>query len=276
MSSRAIAAGASQRLSVALISDVFFDATGRDRLYAQLREAAARGVDLAILPELPLNPWSPATPVARDEDAEPPGGPRARFLAEAARDAGVAVLGGVIERDPATGRRHNTALLVDAAGAVAASYRKLHLPDEPGFFEGCHYEAGDDVPHVVHALAMPIGIQVCSDANRPIGTFALAAAGAEAILVPRATERATFARWRLVLQANALVSAAYVVSVNRPAPEQGVALGGPSIVVSPDGEVLLETTEAVAIATLDRAVVAAARKRYPGYLPWKLIGVRST
>ena len=72
MSSRAIAAGASQRLSVALVSDVFFDATGRDRLYAQLRDAAARGVDLAILPELPLNPWSalptPSSPIRSAAD----------------------------------------------------------------------------------------------------------------------------------------------------------------------------------------------------------------
>ena len=256
-------------LAIALISDVFFQADGVDRLRLRLREARAGGADLAVLPELPLNRWSPATPNPSDADAEPPDGPRAETLGRAARESGVALLGGVIQRDPASGRRLNTALLFDARGDLAASYRKLHLPEEAGFHETHHYEPGDAAPEVVSAFAMPIGLQICSDANRPLGTYSLAAQGAEAILIPRATEAATFDRWRLVFQANALVSSSYVVSVNRPVTEQGVALGGPSIVVSPDGRVLLETTDPVAVVTLDREVVASARRSYPGYLAWR-------
>jgi N-carbamoylputrescine amidase len=256
-------------LTIALVSDVFFAADGAARLRARLREAREGGAELVILPELPLNSWSPATPNVSDADAEPPSGPRTETLRQAARDGGVAVLGGVIQCDLTTLRRHNTALLVDSRGEVVASYRKLHLPEEGGFHETHHYEPGDAPPDVIRRFAMPLGIQICSDTNRPLGTYRLAAQGAEAILIPRATEAATFDRWRLVLQANALVSSSYVVSVNRPRAEQGVPLGGPSIVVSPNGDVVLETIDTVAIATLDSEIVAAARRKYPGYLPWR-------
>ncbi|MGE5244794.1 MAG: carbon-nitrogen hydrolase family protein [Betaproteobacteria bacterium] len=255
-------------LTLALVSEVFFTPDGTGRLGTRLRQARASGADLAVLPELPLNSWSPATPDPVDADAEPPNGPRARTLAAAARDAGIAVLGGVIERDPQSGRRFNTAVLVDAHGGLVSSYRKMHLPEEPGFHESCHYEPGEVPPEVVRGLAMPLGIQICSDANRPTGTYLLAARGAEAILVPRATEASTFDRWRLVFRANALVSSCYVVSVARPSPERGVPLGGPSIVVGPDGDVVLETDDRLAFARLDGSVVAVAKRRYPGYLAW--------
>ena len=90
--------------------------------------------------------------------------------------------------------------------------------------------------------------------------------GAEVILVPRATPAETYPRWRLVLRADAVTSCAYVVSVNRPAARSGGIIGGPSMVASPSGEVLLETTDPVAIVTLDKAVLEHARRQYPGYL----------
>jgi predicted amidohydrolase len=113
---------------------------------------------------------------------------------------------------------------------------------------------------------MPVGVQICSDNNRPEGSHLLGALGAEVILAPRATEPSTWERWKLVLRVNAMTSCAFVVTVNRPAPELGVELGGPSAVFSPDGEVLLETTEPLALVDLDRGAIAAARKGYPGYL----------
>ena len=253
-------------LTIALIRDVFFSDSGEQRLRARLAEARALGAELALLPELPLNPWSPATTTARDDDAEPPDGVRSRVLAAAAAEAGIGVVGGAIVRDPASGTRHNTALVFDRAGRLVARYRKIHLPDEDGFHEPCHYEPGDRAADVIEDFALPIGMQICSDINRPEGSHFLGAAGAMAILNPRATEAATFDRWKLVFRANAMTSATYVLSVNRPAPEHGVALGGPSIAVGPDGEVLLESTDAVAVVTLQRAAIDAARARYPGYL----------
>ncbi|MGE0041548.1 MAG: carbon-nitrogen hydrolase family protein [Vicinamibacterales bacterium] len=253
-------------LAVALVSDVFFDADGPARLASRLAEARAAGAELAVLPELPLNPWSPATREPRDEDAEDPGGPRHRTLADAARTAGLGLVGGAIVRDPATGRRHNTALVFDRAGALVSAYRKVILPEEPGFWETSHYEPGDRLAGVETAFGVPLAVQICSDINRPVGAHLLGAAGAEAILNPRATEPAYFGRWRTVFVATALTACVYVLSVNRPRDEQGVPLGGPTFAVAPTGDVLAETTDPVALVTLDRAVVAAARKRYPGYL----------
>ncbi len=253
-------------LTVALIIDVFFTADGPRRLRARLREARALGAALAVLPEIPLNPWSPATRGPVEADAEDPGGPRQQQLAAAAREEAVALVGGAIVRDAQTAVRYNTALVYDNEGSLVASYRKVHLPEEEGFWEPDHYAPGSQLPPVIRHFGMPVGLQICSDINRPQGCHLLGAMGAEAILAPRATEAATWERWRTVIVANAMTSCAYVLSVNRPAAEQGVGLGGPSCAVGPGGQVLVETTDPVAVVTLERQAVADAKKRYPGYL----------
>jgi predicted amidohydrolase len=103
--------------------------------------------------------------------------------------------------------------------------------------------------------------------HREVATHALAALGAQVILHPRATEPDTFASWRLVMQATALTASVWILSVNRPRPEGGTPLGGPSCVVAPDGTVVLETSERIAIAQVDPAACTRARAEYPGYLP---------
>lgn len=253
-------------LRIALISDVFFSADAEERLRRRLAQAGAAGAELAVLPEIPLNPWSPATTTPREDDAEDPGGQRHRLLSDAAKDAGIGIVGGAIVRHPASGRRHNTALVFDGHGALAGTYAKVHLPDEPGFHEPCHYEPGDLMAEPIHAFALPVGIQICSDINRPVASHALAAAGAAAILHPRATEASTFERWKLVLRSTAVTTCTYVMSVNRPGPEQKVPLGGPSIAIDPNGDVVAETTDPLVVVTIDEQVLASARQRYPGYL----------
>jgi len=255
------------RLTVALISEVFWEPDGAQRLRDRLAEAADRGADLAVLPELPLNPWRPATKDARDEDAEPMDGPLATAQAEAAAEAGIGLVGGIIHRDAATGRRTSRALVYDGGGNLRATYEKLHLPEEPGFWETSHYEPGTEPPGRIDAFGLPVGVQICSDNNRPEGTHLLGAQGAMGILIPRATEEKTYQRWKVVFRANALTSAAYILSVNRPAPEEGVLIGGPSVAVAPDGEVFVETTDRLVLATLEADAVARARVAYPGYLP---------
>ncbi len=256
-----------ETLRVALVSDVFLATDGERRLRDRLGEAKSLGAQLAVLPELPVNPWSPASKAARPEDAEPPDGLKSQMQAKAARDIGLAVLGGAIIDDPASGKRMNTAMVFDADGRLIATYAKLHIPHEPGFWEADHYQPGDDPPSAIRNLAMPFGIQICSDINRPADSHILAAQGAEAIIVPRATEQATYERWRIVSQATAMTAAAYVLSVNRPGPEHGVLIGGPSIAVGPHGDILLETVDPVALISLDRNSVRQARRAYPGYLP---------
>jgi N-carbamoylputrescine amidase len=253
-------------LSLALISDVFFTDDAAARLRARLSEARAAGAAVALLPEIPLNPWSPATPTPRDDDAEEPGGRRHSIMSAVAKELGIGLVGGAIVRDPETGRRLNTALVFDAHGALVGRYAKVHLPDEPGFHEPCHYEPGDEPAMPIEAFSVPVGVQICSDMNRPVAAHALAAAGAVAILHPRATEAATYERWKLVLRSTAITCCAYVLSVNRPGPEQGVPIGGPSLAIDPNGEVMVETTEPVAVVTLEESVLTNARRRYPGYL----------
>jgi N-carbamoylputrescine amidase len=258
---------ADDRLTVALISEVFWEADGTQRLRQRLAQAAERGADVAVLPELPLNAWRPASKDARDDDAEPMDGPRATAQAEAAKEAGIGLIGGIIHRDPATGRRTSRALIIDDGGKIRATYEKLHLPEEPGFWETSHYEPGTEAPERVDAFGVPIGVQICSDNNRPEGTHLLGAQGAIAVIVPRASEERTYQRWKTVFRSNALTGCVYVVSVNRPHPEEGVLIGGPSVVFDPNGALLVETTDPLAMVTLDAGVVTDARRAYPGYLP---------
>ena len=255
------------KLTVALISDVFWEADGAGRLRQRMAEAAERGADLAVLPELPLNPWRPATKEAHDDDAEGMDGPRATTQREAAKEAGIGMVGGIIHRGGDTGRRTSRALVIDRAGEIRATYEKLHLPEEPGFWETSHYDPGTEPPRRIDAFGLPIGVQICSDNNRPQGTHLLGAQGAMAAIVPRASEEKTYQRWKTVFRSNALTGCLYVLSVNRPHPEEGVLIGGPSVAFDPNGELLLETTDRMALVTLDASTVTDARRAYPGYLP---------
>lgn len=253
-------------LQLALIADVFYQDDGQERLLARLEQAKAAGADLAVLPELPLNPWSAATKNQIDHDAEPPLGPRHQIQADAARQVGIGLVGGAIVRDPETDKRYNTALVFDHSGTLVASYQKVHIPEEAGFWESSHYESGTAAPQRIDAFSMPLGIQICSDNNRPQGCQLLGAQGAQLIVCPRATEAATYPIWRPIFVANALTTSTFVASVNRPAPEQGVPIGGPSVVVDPRGRIILESHEMVSIISIDPEVCQEARQAYPGYL----------
>ena len=255
-----------EHVTVALITDVFHEDSEGSRLRERLKEARALGAGLAVLPELPLNAWSPATRVPRDEDAEPPGGPRQRMMAEVAAEVGLSLLGGAIVLDPDTGQRHNTAILYDAHGLESGRYRKVHLPEEDGYWETSHYVPGTEPPQVMPGAGITIGVQICSDINRPQGSQLLRSQGAEVLLVPRATPSETYERWRLILRANAVMADSYLLSVNRPRPEFDVDIGGPSLAVAPDGEVLYEGTDPVAVVQLEARRAGAAVEDYPGYL----------
>lgn len=251
---------------VALVTEVFPEPSDSSLLIDLLSRAREDGADLAVLPELPFNSWAPGTKQQRPEDAEAPGGPRQSAMIEAAREVGIAVLGGAIVIEPTSGERHNTAVLVDATGVELGRYRKIHLPEEEGYWETSHYEPGGEGPRMIEGLQMRVGLQICSDVNRPQGFQLLAAQGAEVMLAPRATPPETYDRWRMVLRANAVMSGAYVISVNRPRPESGASIGGPSIAIAPSGIVLAETTEPLSIVELRREAVAEAAIDYPGCL----------
>ncbi|MDG2029812.1 MAG: carbon-nitrogen hydrolase family protein [Phycisphaerales bacterium] len=251
--------------TVALISDVFWQVDGEARLRAHLTEARASGASLAVLPELPLNPWSAATTKALDEDCEQPGGPRSSLQAGLASEIGIGLVGGAILVGD-DGLRRNTALVFSPDGDLLGSWEKAHIPDEPGFRESDHYARGRDVPTPIEGLEASLGVQICSDVNRPEGTHLLAAQGAQLVVAPRATELATWHRWKPVLTANALTSCCWVASVNRPEAEQDVLIGGPSFAVAPDGSILLETTDTIGLFTFDLSELPHRQREYPGYL----------
>ena len=258
--------GRAGQVGVALVTDVFHDDPEGSRLTERLTECRDRGAALAVLPELPLNTWAPVGRTPRDEDAEPPGGVRHGLQAAAARRVGITLVGGGIVRDRDTGRRHNTAFLFGPDGEEIGSYRKIHLPAEEGYWETSHYEPGEVAAGVMAGAGLRLGIQICSDINRPEGAQVLGAQGVDLLAVPRAAPAETYARWRLVLRANAVMATAYLVSVNRPGPVEGADIGGPSIAIAPDGEVLVETAAPVAVVFVDPTMVSRARGTYPGYL----------
>ena len=252
------------RLNMGLIHDVFFGDGAAERLDGLLDQAKAGSAELAVLPELPFDRWIPGTREVRDADGEAPGGPRHRRVCAAAKRAGLGVLGGAIVVE--NGVRRNRALLADAEGEIVSRYDKLHVPCEAGFWERDHYEPGVKLSAPCDRFGLTLGLQICSDMQRPQTVTALAAMGAEVLLAPRATPPGSHERWRTVLRAAAIASACYVVSINRPRPECGVEIGSPSLIIAPCGEVLVESVEPLTMILLDRDTVAAARESFPGYL----------
>ena len=218
-----------------------------------LREVQA---DLVVLPELPWHRWCPAQ---RERDPQDEDLGRAEEQAQVAQNCGKWLLGGSLLE------RRNTALLFSPEGELRLRYEKVHLPQEPGFWEANHYDPGQEGPRVCDDLGFPLGIQLCSDIQRPFGSMFLRAQGAAAILLPRATERGTYKNWRLVMQAMARLSGCYLLSVNRPDLDDP-PIGGPSVVIGPDGEVLAEDDAPWLSFTLRHEEIVKARAEYPGYL----------
>jgi len=254
-------------MRIAMISDVFFDDAAEDRLGTYLQRSKADGASLAVLPEIPLNAWSPATKNVIESDAEEPDGPRVAMMSRVARESGVGLVGGVIMRDPDDGKRYNTAMVFDSSGGLVGTHRKQHLPDEPEFWETYHYEPCERPIGVIDVEGVRVGVQICSDINRPMGSHAQAALGAQVIINPRSTELASYEKWKHVFLASPWTTRTFLVSVNRPRAEQGVLIGGPSIAVAPTMDVLCETTDACTVVELDFSLLESMRSRYPGYLP---------
>ena len=256
-----------ENLTIAMVSDVFFDDGAKERLTERLQEVKNAGAQLAVLPEIACNPWSPSTKNLRDDDAEELGGTRCAMQSEAAKEVGIGLIGSAILQS--SGERYNTCLFWDENGELLGTYQKHHLPEEDGFWETSHYSPAPESMGfpVFNFLGFNIGIQICSDMNRPQGSHLLGAAGADVIVGPRSSELATYDKWRPVWIANALTTGCYVCSVNRPEPEGGVLIGGPSIAVAPDGEVIAESRSAITVFTVRQSTIEEARIDYPGYLP---------
>ena len=237
-----------------------------ERVRAGMASAAEQGADLAVFPE--------ATQVRFGSDlraaAEPLDGPFGVGLSAAAKETGVALVAGVFEPAP-DGRVYNTAVAYDGAGELVASYRKLHLFDAFGHRESDQVAPGS-VPVLVTLAGIRAGLEICYDVRFGELSRALAAAGAEVLVLPAAWAAGLFKEehWVTLVRARAIENTVWVAAVGQvPDPDEPptrAATGvGRSMLVDPLGVVRLDMgpSAGVAVAEVDAGLVATVRATVP-------------
>ena len=250
-----------------------------DRL---VREAAARGAALVVLPEK----WTVlGSDAAMDAGAEPLDGRALTWARDVAGELGIdLVVGSIVERRAGPARHGNTSVHVDPNGEVQAVYRKIHLFDVE--VEGRVYresdtdEPGEEIVLSELAGGVPLGMMVCYDVRFPELSRILAVRGARVLAVPAAfTLPTTRAHWEPLVRARAIENQCFVVAANQVGRHPGdYESGGRSLIVDPWGDVLAqagEEGEGVIVAELDlvrqdevRAKLPALANRRPGIYHW--------
>ena len=204
--------------------------------------------------------------------AELLGGPLTCWLADRARQLGSWLLGGSLIERGADGRLYNTAVLVDRAGHVRATYRKIHLfeatLDDGRVIREAEIYAHGDEPVLVVIEGWRSGLSICYDLRFPELYRRYAADGAELLLIPsNFTQNTGRAHWETLVRARAIENQCFVVAANQCGknPATGVASYGHSLIVGPWGEILAEAgdEETVIVATLERPHLEQVRARVP-------------
>ncbi|ROR32670.1 carbon-nitrogen hydrolase [Inmirania thermothiophila] len=246
-----------------------------------IAEAARAGAALVVLPELHRTPYfCQREDVAAFDLAEPVPGPTTERLAEAARTHGVVVVASVFERR-APGLCHNTAVVLDRDGRIAGRYRKMHIPDDPGYHEKFYFTPGDLGFRPVDTAVGRLGVLVCWDQWYPEAARLMALAGAELLLYPTAIgfdpaepadeQARQLEAWRTVQRGHAVANGLPLAACNRtgfePAPDGagGIRFWGASFVCGPQGEWLASAgeEETVLLAEIDRGRTEAVRRIWP-------------
>jgi N-carbamoylputrescine amidase len=247
-----------------------------------VEQAAGGGADVVCLPELFRSPY-----FCQREDAglfdlaEPIPGPSTDVLGRVARECGVTVVASLFERR-AAGLYHNTIALIDATGEVAGRYRKMHIPDDPAYYEKFYFTPGDLGFQTFATPAGQIGTLVCWDQWYPEAARLTSLRGAEVLFYPTAIgwhphEKETFAdaqrdAWRTIQRSHAIANGVYVAAVNRIGHEQpdadaaGIEFWGTSFLADPFGIVVAEAStdrEEVLIAEVDRRRIEEVRRNWP-------------
>jgi N-carbamoylputrescine amidase len=246
-----------------------------------LREAARRGAEIVCLPELFLSEY-----FCQSEDhayfklAEPVPGPSTEALGALAKELGMVLIASLFERR-APGLYHNTAALLDADGTYLGKYRKMHIPDDPLFYEKFYFTPGDLGFRSWSTKACKMGVLICWDQWYPEAARLTALRGAEILFYPTAigwhpSEKKEYgenqkAAWHLTQRAHALANGVYVVGVNRigheaPAGGPGLEFWGSSFIAAPDGSIIAEAPEAeeiVLVADLDLSLIDQQRTHWP-------------
>lgn len=256
----------------------------RLRLGEKIRSAAADGAELIVLQELHDGLYFCQT---EDVDlfdlAEPIPGPATDFYGHLAQELGVVIVTSLFEKR-APGLYHNTAVVLERDGSIAGVYRKMHIPDDPGYYEKFYFTPGDLGFHPIETSVGRLGLLVCWDQWYPEAARLMALAGAELLIYPTAIgyddrddreeqERQRTA-WQLVMRGHAVANGLPVIAVNRvgrePAPgndpEAGITFWGSSFATGPQGEMLTElplTEEAMEIIDIDLKRCELVRRWWP-------------
>ena len=248
---------------------------------AGVRAAAKRGAAIVCLPELFRTPY-----LCQREDhalfnlAEAVPGPSTEALSAVAKKAGVVIVASLFERR-AAGLYHNTAAVIDADGSLKGLYRKMHIPDDPAYYEKFYFTPGDLGFRAFDTAAGRIGTLVCWDQWYPEGARLTALQGADILFYPTAIgwhpkEKKQFGKqqldaWQTIQRSHAIANGCWVVAVNRiglekpDAKSAGLEFWGHSFVSDPFGEVVADAGEkaGVTVAKIDLARVEEVRRNWP-------------
>jgi N-carbamoylputrescine amidase len=258
-----------------------------ERAIAHIREAAKQGAQLICLPELFLTQY-----FCQREDhtlfdlAEPIPGPTTHRLGDVARELKVTIIASLFERR-APGLYHNTAAIIDTGGKVDGVYRKMHIPDDPLYYEKFYFTPGDLGFKAFEADFGKFGTLVCWDQWYPEGARLTAAQGANVLFYPTAIgwhpdEKAQYGEaqydaWRTIQRSHAIANGVYVAVPNRVGFETGNIRGdeasgnglefwGGSFVADPFGQVIAQAPhdkEAVLVAEVDIRRMEDVRRNWP-------------
>ena len=272
------AAGGARGLRVALIQMACAEDPARNlsRALEAIAEAAGRGAGIVCLPELFRTRYFCQREDASLFDlAEPVPGPTTEAVARVAAKHGVAVVASIFERR-APGLYHNTAAVIDADGSLAGVYRKMHIPDDPLYFEKYYFAPGDTGFLSFPTQRARVGVLVCWDQWYPEAARLTALQGAEILFYPTAIgwhhrEKAEHGEsqheaWETVQRAHAIANGVFVAAVNRVGIEEGLEFWGSSFVADPFGKVLARAGqggEEVLIAECDLARIEDVRRNWP-------------
>lgn len=247
-----------------------------DKALARIAEAAARGAELVCLQELfhGLYPCQ-SEDHARFAEAEPIPGPTSAALAQAAARHRVVLVGSLFERR-AAGVYHNTAGVWDADGTLCGLYRKMHIPDDPLYYEKFYFTPGDLGFRSFATRVGRIGVCVCWDQWFPEAARLTALRGAEILFYPTAIgwlpeEKETcgpsqHAAWETMMRSHAIANGVFVAAPNRVGSEGSLQFWGASFAADPYGNVLARAShddEALLVVECDLGLVDTARTHWP-------------
>ena len=253
-----------------------------DAIESGLREAAKAGAQLVLLQELHNGPYFCQHESGEEFDrAEPIPGPSSERIGKLAAELKLVVVASLFERR-AAGLYHNTAVVFDRSETIAGKYRKMHIPDDPAYYEKFYFTPGDLGFHPIDTSVGKLGVLVCWDQWYPEAARLMALAGAEMLLYPTAIgwdpadpqdekDRQREA-WITVQRGHAVANGVPVLACNRvgfePAPDngRGAQFWGSSFIAGPQGEILAKANDdgrELLIADLDMARSEAVRRIWP-------------